>query len=107
MNTCEPVPLAATHAYILFGISEYKISFELHRGVRQGDCLSPLIFNIASEPLAIGLRMHPNIEGLPAGSSESLISLYADDVLVTLTNPEMGIPHHLKICGLIWQNIWL
>lgn len=70
--------------------------FKLHRGVRQGDCLSPLLFNIALEPLAVGLRMHPNIEGIPVGQSESLVSLYADDVLVILNNPETGIPNLLK-----------
>lgn len=71
-------------------------SFQLHRGVRQGDCLSPLLFNLALEPLAIGLRMHPKIEGLPVGQSESLVSLYADDVLLTLAKPEIGIPNLLK-----------
>lgn len=71
-------------------------SFQLHRGVRQGDCLSPLLFNIALEPLAIGLRMHPNIEGFTVGQSESLVSLYADDLLLTLAKPEIGIPNLLK-----------
>lgn len=75
-------------------------SFELHRGVRQGDCLSPLLFNIALEPLAIDLRMHPGIEGSPMGTSECLISLYADDVLMTLSNPESSVPNLLKYVDL-------
>ncbi len=60
--------------------------FSLHRGVRQGDCLYPLIFNIALEPLAIGIRSHPHIKGIPVSASESLVSLYADDLLVTFYN---------------------
>lgn len=40
--------------------------------------------------------MHPNIEGLQVGPSESLISLHADYILLTLTNPEKGIQHLLK-----------
>lgn len=70
--------------------------FNLQRGVRQGDCLSPLLFNIALEPLAIGIRNHPHIKGIPAGSSECLVTLYADDLLLTLRNPEVGIPHLFK-----------
>uniref|UniRef100_A0A3Q3FZY8 Reverse transcriptase domain-containing protein n=1 Tax=Labrus bergylta TaxID=56723 RepID=A0A3Q3FZY8_9LABR len=66
-------------------------SFSLHQGVRQGDCLSPLLFNIALKPLA-----HPHIKGISAGTSERLVTLYVDDLLVTLINPEVGTPYLLK-----------
>lgn len=64
--------------------------------MRQGDCLSPQLFNLALEPLAVGIRSHPHINGIPAGSLECLVTLYADDILVTIMNPETGIPHLLK-----------
>lgn len=57
-------------------------SFELHRGVRQ--------------LLTVGLRSYPHIGEFTHGSSESLVSLYADNVLFTLTNPETGIPSLLN-----------
>lgn len=70
--------------------------FSLCRGVRQGDCLSPFLFNLALEPLAIGIRSHSSIQGIHMGPSECLTSLYADDMLITLSNPEEGIPRLLQ-----------
>lgn len=70
--------------------------FSLYRGVRQGDCLSLLLFNIPLEPLTIGIRNHPHKKGIAAGGSECLVTLYADDLLITLRNPEESIPHLLQ-----------
>ena len=70
--------------------------FSPYQGLRWGDFLSALLFNVALEPLAIGIRSHLHIKGIPAGSSECLVSLYADDLLVILINPEVGIPYLLQ-----------
>ena len=72
-----------------------SVPFNLYRGMRQGDCLSPLLFNIALEPLAFGIRRHPHIKGIPVGTTECLVNLYADDLLVTLRDLEEGISHLL------------
>ena len=66
-------------------------SFPLYRGTRQGCPLSPLLFAIATEPLADAIRMAPAVQGLLV-DYEHKISLYADDVLVFISNPETSIP---------------
>jgi len=70
--------------------------FDLHRGVRQGDPLSPLLFDIALEPLAVGIRSHPHIHGIKMGKDEALVSLYADDLLIYLSDPAKSVPYLLE-----------
>lgn len=70
--------------------SEY---FILHRGTRQGSPLSPLLFNLAIEPLAIALRQNNEILGNNGGGGQvHKISLYADDLLLFISDPENSIP---------------
>lgn len=78
-------------------ISDY---FTLHRGTRQGCPLSPLLFNLAIEPLALMLRTQLMVRGITRGGVTHKVSLYADDLLLYLSEPENSIPAVLDILGL-------
>ena len=64
----------------------FSSPFQLERGVRQGDPLSPYLFLIAIEIMAISIRTNENIEGIKIGEDETRSLLYADDMTATLAN---------------------
>lgn len=67
-------------------------TINLKRGTRQGCPLSPLLFAIVIEPLAHAIRMNYQIEGIKIKNTEYKISLFADDILLYVTNPLQSIP---------------
>ena len=68
------------------------LCFELRRGTRQGCPLSPLLFAIAMEPLAIAIRQNVDIKGIRRAEMEHKVSLYADDMLLFIAEPHSSIP---------------
>ena len=56
--------------------------------MKQGYLLSPLLFNIVLETLAVAIREEKEIEGIKIGNEETKLSLFADDIMVYLQNPK-------------------
>lgn len=70
--------------------------FDLHRGTRQGCPLSPLLYALAAEPLAVSIRTDPEIIGLKTGTLTEKISMYADDTLLYLADPGPSLHRALQ-----------
>ncbi len=66
--------------------------FPLQRSTRQGCPLSPLLFALVIEPLAIALRSNPLIKGIVRYSYEHKLSLYADDLLLYASDLSVSVP---------------
>ena len=58
--------------------------FELSRGVRQGDPLSPYLFIISVESLAIKIREDDSINGITIREESVKLCLFADDMICFL-----------------------
>ena len=56
--------------------------------MRQGCPLSPLLFNIVLEVLATAIRQEKEIKGTQIGKEEVNLSLFADDMIVNIENPQ-------------------
>ena len=63
-------------------------AFPLRSGRREGCSLSPMLFNIVLEVLAMAIREDKEINGIPIGKEEVKLSLFADDMILILENPK-------------------
>lgn len=67
-------------------------SITLERGTRQGCPASPLLFALFIEPLSQWIRQNGNIKGIRMNADEHKLALFADDVLIYLTQPTLTFP---------------
>ena len=64
-------------------------AFTLKSGTRQGCLLSPLLqLNIVLEVLATTIREEKEIKEIQTGKEEVKLSLFADDMILYIENPE-------------------
>lgn len=66
-------------------------TFRLARGTPLRCPLSPLLFALSSEPLAAQLRASQDIQGIRFREDKHKVSLYAGNVLFTLTSPRNSL----------------
>lgn len=66
--------------------------FEISNGTRQGCPLSPLIFALIMEPLEAKVRVDKRISGIKHNDVEHKISLFANYVILLITNPAHSMP---------------
>ena len=69
----------------------------LKSGTRQDCPLSPYLFNIILEVLAIAIRQHKEVKGIQIGKEEVKLSLFADDVIVYISDPKNSTRELLQL----------
>ena len=77
--------------------SQLSKPFNLYRETRQGCPLSPLLFDLAIEPLAIAIRSCENISGIWRNGVKHKVALYADDLLSFISHPDGSLPAMLSL----------
>ena len=86
LNIIKSIYDKPTRNIILNG--EKLKAFLLRSATRQGCPLSPLLFNIVLEVLAMAIREEKEIKGTQIGKEEVKVSLFADDMILYTENPK-------------------
>ena len=99
IKTLQKVSIEGTYLNITKAIYDKPIAniilngeklkaFLLRSGTRQGCPLSPLLFNIVFEVLAMAIREEKEIKGVQTGKEEIKMSLCADYMILYIVNPK-------------------
>ena len=85
LNIVKAIYEKPTENIILNG--EKLKAFPLKSVTRQGCLLSPLLFNVILEVLAIAIREEKEIKGIQIRKEEVKFSLFADDTILYIEKP--------------------
>ena len=88
LNIIKSIYLGPTANIMLYG--QKLKSFPLRSETRQGCPLSTLLFNIVLEVLATAIRQEREIKGIQIGKEEAKLSLFSDDIVVYIENPNFS-----------------
>jgi hypothetical protein len=69
----------------------------LKSGIRQGCTLSPYLFQIVARFLARDIRQQKEIKRIQIGQEEVKISLFADDMIVYISDPKTSTKEFLNL----------
>lgn len=70
--------------------------------------MSPLLFALAMEPLAIALRASQEVQGFKRRMGEEKVAMYADDILLFLGDTQSSLEAAMKLVqdfSLGWQLV--
>ena len=95
LNTVKAVYDKPTANIIISG-EKLKAS-PLRSGTRQGCPLSPQLFNVVLEVLAIAIREEKEIKGSQIRKEEVKLSLFVDDMILYIENPKDSIRKLLEL----------
>ena len=76
---------------------QYSSWFDLHRGTRQGDPLSPYIFLLCAEIMSNMLRQNKDIKGLKIKNTLLLLSQFADDTAIFLDGDKQSFEGCIRV----------
>ena len=71
--------------------------FKLGRSCRQGDPLSPYLFILAIEPLALEITTNKKIKGIECDKKTIKIGMYADDTFLMLDGSESSLRESVQV----------
>ena len=79
-------------------LNEEKLkAIPLKSGARQGCPLSPYLFNIVLEVLTRSVRQQKKIKGIQIRKEEVKLSLFADDMIVYISDPKNSTREILQL----------